>query len=83
MLFNVGFFSVLSDQSIPMHLTDKSDYYPRFDVQETTAANWLHEKTTGSAIYADYYGMFVFYKYFSPTEINRISSYNENINSYI
>ncbi|MGZ7159814.1 MAG: DUF2206 domain-containing protein [Methanobacterium sp.] len=83
MLFNAGFFSVLSNQSIPMHLSKDSDYYPSFEVQETLAAAWLHEVSIGSPIFADSYGIFVFYKYFHPTEVNVISKYSENVNSYI
>jgi uncharacterized membrane protein len=83
MMFNAGFFSVLSNQSIPMHLSNESDYYPRFELQETLAAEWLHEGATGPVIFADSYGIFVFYKYFQPAEIISISQYNENISSYI
>lgn len=83
LLFNAGFFSVLSNQSIPMHLSKDSDYYPSFNIPETTAAMWLHNESTGPQIFADSYGIFVFYKYYTPLEINVISKYNENISSYI
>jgi uncharacterized membrane protein len=83
LLFNAGFFSVLSNQSIPMHLSKDSDYYPSFNIPETTAAKWLHDESTGPQIFADSYGIFVFYKYYTPLEINVISKYNENISSYI
>ncbi|MGB9936898.1 MAG: DUF2206 domain-containing protein [Methanobacterium sp.] len=83
LLFNAGFFSVLTNQSIPMHLSKESDYYPSFNVPETTAAAWLHNESAGPVIFADSYGIFVFYKYYYPAELNVISKYNGNINSYI
>lgn len=81
LLFNTGFFSVLSDQSIPMHLSKESDYYPRFDIQETTAAKWLYEEKINYPIFADTYGTLVFNKYTYSTPI--IAYYKENQTSYI
>ncbi|MFY9637859.1 MAG: DUF2206 domain-containing protein [Methanobacterium sp.] len=77
MLFNTGFISVLAGQSIPMHLSNQdrlSDYYPLFDYEEGTGAQWLIGNNVSSNIYADVYGKFIFYR-FTPN-INEISSNN-------
>jgi uncharacterized membrane protein len=77
MLFNTGFVSVLAGQSIPMHLSNQnrlSDYYPLFDYEEGTGAQWLIENNVSSNIYADVYGKFIFYR-FTPN-INQISANN-------
>jgi uncharacterized membrane protein len=77
MLFNTGFVSVLAGQSIPMHLSNQdrlSDYYPLFDYEEFTGAQWLTENNVSSNIYADVYGKFIFYR-FTPN-INNISANN-------
>ena len=77
MLFNTGFISVLAGQSIPMHLSNQdrlSDYYPLFDHEEFTGAQWLTENNVSSNIYADVYGKFIFYR-FTPN-INNISANN-------
>ena len=77
MLFNTGFISVLAGQSIPMHLSNQdrlSDYYPLFDYEEGTGAQWLIENNVSSNIYTDVYGKFIFYR-FTPN-INEISSNN-------
>ena len=77
MLFNTGFISVLADQSIPMHLSNQdrlSDYYPLFDYEEFTGAQWLTENNVSKNIYADVYGKFIFYR-FTPN-MNNISANN-------
>ena len=77
MLFNTGFISVLAGQSIPMHLSNQdrlSDYYPLFDYEEFTGAQWLTENNVSKNIYADVYGKFIFYR-FTPN-INNISANN-------
>ncbi len=64
----------LAGQSIPMHLSNQdrlSDYYPLFDYEEVTGAQWLIGNNVSSNIYADVYGKFIFYR-FTP-----------NINEYI
>jgi uncharacterized membrane protein len=77
MLFNTGFISVLGGQSIPMHLSNQdrlSDYYPLFDYEEFTGAQWLTENNVSSNIYADVYGRFIFYRF--TANINNISANN-------
>ena len=77
MLFNTGFISVFADQSIPMHLSNQnrlSDYYPLFDYEEFTGAQWLTENNVSKNIYADVYGKFIFYR-FTPN-MNSISANN-------
>jgi len=77
MLFNTGFISVLTGQSIPMHLSNQdrlSDYYPLFDYEEGIGAQWLNDNRVSSNIYTDIYGKFIFYR-FTPN-INEISSNN-------
>ncbi|WP_424714124.1 DUF2206 domain-containing protein [Methanobacterium sp.] len=72
MLFNTGFISVFADQSIPMHLSNQdrlSDYYPLFDYEEFTGAQWLTENNVSKNIYADVYGKFIFYR-FTPNMYN-------------
>ena len=67
----------LAGQSIPMHLSNQdrlSDYYPLFDYEEVTGAQWLIGNNVSSNIYADVYGKFIFYR-FTPN-INEISSNN-------
>lgn len=77
-LFNSGFVSELSGQSIPMFLSGEnvlsSDYYPLFDYQEADSAQWLVENNLSSSIYADVYGKFMFYRY--TPNINNISANN-------
>ena len=78
MLFNTGFVSVLANQSIPMDLSNQnrlSDYYPLFDQQEATGAEWLIDNNVSSSIFTDTYGKFIFYR-FIPN-INEISTNNE------
>lgn len=92
LLFNSGFVSVLSDTSIPMTLSNgniASDYYPLFNVQEASSAQWLADNKVSSNIYADVYGRFIFNRYiFSSNKIaidngvTDFTSYNPN-NSYI
>ncbi len=76
MLFNTGFVSVLANESVPMHLSENrlSDYYPLFDQQEGTGAEWLIDNRINNNIYTDVYGRFIFYR-FTP-DINRLSSEN-------
>ena len=77
MLFNTGFISVLANQSVPMHLSNQaelSDYYPLFDYEEYTGAQWLTENNISKNIYADVYGKFIFYR-FTPNN-NNISANN-------
>ena len=77
MLFNTGFISVLAGQSIPMHLSNQdrlSDYYPLFDYEEFTGAQWLTVNNVSSNIYADVYGKFIFYRF--TANINNISANN-------
>ncbi len=78
MLFNTGFVSVLANQSIPMDLSNQnrlSDYYPLFDQQEATGAQWLLDNNVSSHIFTDVYGKFIFYR-FNPN-INELSTSNE------
>ncbi|HML04780.1 MAG TPA: DUF2206 domain-containing protein [Methanobacterium sp.] len=92
LFFNAGFFSVLSNQSVPMHLSGEnsaSDYHPRFDHQEVLGAQWLSENRVNAKIFADVYAVFVFYRFIAiPNEISAnngvygISNYDSN-NSYI
>lgn len=83
-LFNTGFVSVLSGQSIPMFLTGEniqsSDYYPLFDYQEADSAQWLVANNISSSIYADVYGKFIFYRY--TPNISNISA-NNGISEFI
>jgi uncharacterized membrane protein len=77
LFFNAGFFSVLSNQSVPMHLSGEnsaSDYHPRFDYQEVLGAQWLSQKRVEGKIFADVYGVFIFYRYI--TIPNQISTNN-------
>ncbi|WP_414468704.1 DUF2206 domain-containing protein [Methanobacterium sp. ACI-7] len=92
LLFNTGFVSIIAGQSIPMHLTDakgQSDYYPRFDNQESLGARWLVENKVDAKIYADVYGVFAFYRYIYspilPAAYNNVHLISDNveINSYI
>ncbi|MBI5680710.1 MAG: DUF2206 domain-containing protein [Methanobacterium sp.] len=91
MLFNTGFVSVISGQSIPMHLTaqnGQSDYYPRFDQSESMGAKWLVENKVDTSIYADVYGVFAFYRYIYspilPSAYNNVYliSDNNDLHSY-
>lgn len=95
MLFNTGFFSVLSGQSIPLHLNENngvnsaSDYHPLFNHQESIGAAWLIEHKTNVKVYADIYGVFAFYRYMSDPNVystdigvQEIGLYSDN-NSYI
>lgn len=83
MLFNTGFISELSNESIPMFLTgvtiQSSDYYPLFNYQEAYSAQWLAENKVSNNIFADAYGKFIFYR-FIP-DINEISS-NIGVSEY-
>lgn len=81
MFLNTGFFSVISNTSIPVHLSSESDVYPRFDVQETLGAQWLYKNRISDNIYADEHGTRLFkkYLYFVPV----LSNYNGQDNSYI
>lgn len=91
-IFNAGLVSVVSNTSIPMSLSNgnlASDYYPLFNTQEASSAEWLSENKVTNSIYADVYGMFIFNRYIFS--LNRIAldngvtdftSYNPN-NSYI
>lgn len=92
LLFNAGFFSVLSGQSIPMHLSSEntaSDYHPRFNYQESLGAQWLSEHKVNAKIFADVYGVFIFYRYINPPNKNAVSngvsvvSNNDNSTSYM
>lgn len=92
LFFNAGFVSVLFNQSVPLHLNGKgisSDYHPLFDQQEVTGAMWLSENRVSTKIFADIYGVFVFFRYIAvPNEIatnngvSVISNY-DNSTSYI
>jgi uncharacterized membrane protein len=92
MLFNTGFVSVLSNQSIPMQLSNgstSSDYYPLFNIPESNSAQWLSNNKVTSSIYADVYGRFIFNRYLfsmNETSINNgvsdFTNYNST-NSYI
>ncbi len=82
MLFNTGFISVLGNESIPMHLSNEnrlSDYYPLFDLEEETGAEWLIDYRASWNVYTDVYGKFIFYR-FTPN-FNGISS-NNGISEY-
>lgn len=81
MLFNTGFFSVLSNTSIPVHLDSQSDIYPRFDYQETIGAQWLGEHRISDFIYGDEHGMLLFKKYIYYPIV--LSDYDGRNNSYI
>ena len=91
-VFNAGLVSVVSNTSIPMSLNNgnlASDYYPLFNTQEASSAQWLSESRVSNSIYADVYGRFIFNRYiFSSNEIalgngvTDFTSYNPN-NSYI
>jgi uncharacterized membrane protein len=80
MLFNVGFFSILSNTSIPVHLSTESDVYPRFDYPETSGAHWLSENRVSDDIYGDEHGMLLFKKYIYYLPV--ISDYDGRNNSY-
>ncbi len=92
LLFNTGFVSVISDTSIPMTLSNgniASDYYPLFNIEEASSAQWLAANKISPYIYADVYGRFIFNRYiYSNNEIaiengvTDFTSYNSN-NSYI
>lgn len=81
LFFNTGFFSVISNTSIPVHLSTESDVYPRFDFQETLGAQWLYENRISDNIYADEHGILLFkkYMYYAPV----LSYYKGQNNSYI
>ena len=91
-IFNVGIVSVVSNTSVPMSLSNgnlASDYYPLFNSQEASSAEWLSDQRVSNSIYADVYGRFIFNRYiFSLDEIavnngvTDFTSYNPN-NSYI
>lgn len=92
LFFNAGIFSVLSNQSVPMHLSGQnsaSDYHPRFDYQEALGAQWLSQNRVNGKIFADIYGVFIFYRYIAvPNEISTnngvyIISQYDNSTSYI
>jgi uncharacterized membrane protein len=92
MLFNTGFVSVLAGESVPMHLSGEStasDYYPRFNYQESYGAQWLSQYRVSPNIYADVYGRFAFYRYIWNLNIisanNGVSEFTvfNNNNSYI
>lgn len=84
LLFNTGFVSVLSGQSIPMYLSGEnvlnSDYYPLFDYQEADSAQWLVNNNISSSISTDVYGKFIFYRY--TPNINNISA-NNGISEFV
>lgn len=92
LLFNTGFVSVLSNTSVPMSLSNgvlASDYYPLFNLEESSSAQWLSENRVSTNIYADAYGMFIFNRYiYYPDKIaldngvRDFTSYNSS-NSYI
>jgi uncharacterized membrane protein len=92
MLFNTGFVSVLAGQSVPMHLSGEStasDYYPRFNHQESYSALWLSQYMVSPNIYADVYGRFAFYHYIwnlniisANNGVQEFTVYNKN-DSYI
>jgi len=91
-VFNAGLVSVVSNTSVPMSLSNgnlASDYYPLFNTQEASSAEWLSDNRVSNSIYADVYGRFIFNRYiYSMNEIalnngvTDFTSYNPN-NSYI
>lgn len=81
MLFNTGFFSVLTDTSIPVHLSSESDIFPRFNQHETSGAQWLYNHNAGGNIYGDEHGVLLFKKYFYY--VPDLSLYKGENNSYI
>lgn len=91
-IFNAGLVSVASNTSVPMSLSNgnlASDYYPLFNTQEASSAQWLSDNRVSNSIYADVYGMFIFNRYiFSLNKtaldngVTDFTSYNPN-NSYI
>ena len=81
MLFNTGFFSVLTNTSIPVHLSSESDIFPRFNQHETSGAQWLYNHNAGGNIYGDEHGVLLFKKYFYY--VPDLSLYKDEDNSYI
>jgi len=73
-IFNAGIVSVVSNTSVPMSLSNgnlASDYYPLFNTEEASSAQWLSENKVTNSIYADVYGKFIFNRYiFSLNEIS-------------
>lgn len=85
LLFNAGFFSVLSGQSVPMHLSSEnsaSDYHPRFNYQEASGAQWLSEYKVNARIFADVYGVFIFYRYINSPDRNSVNNGVSTIANY-
>jgi uncharacterized membrane protein len=81
MLFNTGFFAVLTNTSIPVHLSTESDVFPRFNQHETSGAQWLYKHNAGGNIYGDEHGVLLFKKYFYY--VPDLSLYKGENNSYI
>jgi len=81
MLFNTGFFSVLTDNSVPVHLSTESDIFPRFNQYEISGAQWLYNHNVGGNIYGDEHGAQLFKKYFYY--VPNLSLYRGEDNFYI
>ncbi|MEN4006975.1 MAG: DUF2206 domain-containing protein [Methanobacteriaceae archaeon] len=81
MLFNTGFFSVLTNTSIPVHLCRESDVFPRFNQYDLSGAQWLYKHNAGGNIYGDEHGALLFKKYFYY--VPDLSLYKGENNSYI